>query len=129
MNFLFLDFKAKSLVWFIYYFIIFFLHDFKPGNLTFFVYHLINSLFTWLQVNSSSSNIEDVANKLKEQTGTENLGAGDLKKVSDIITKMGRGFKIPGSVDKKEKREKLEKFSKVEFMGFIFTCINFLSCL
>lgn len=70
-----------------------------------------------------------MANKLKEQTGAENLGAGDLKKVSDIITKMGRGFEIPGSVDKKEKREKLEKFSKVEFMGFIFTCINFLSCL
>lgn len=76
-----------------------------------------NCVSPWLNsldqlVNSSSSNIEDVANKLKEQTGAENLGAGDLKKVSDIITKMGRGFKIPGSVDKKEKREKLEKFSK-----------------
>lgn len=70
-----------------------------------------------------------MANKLKEQTGTENLGAGDLKKVSDIITKMGRGFKIPGSVDKKEKREKLEKFSMVIFRVFFFTSITFLSCL
>lgn len=61
-----------------------------------------------------------MADKLKEQTGDLKLGAGDLKKMSDIITKMGRGFKIPGSVDKKEKREKLEKFSKVEFMGFGF---------
>uniref|UniRef100_K1QC40 Latrophilin-2 n=1 Tax=Magallana gigas TaxID=29159 RepID=K1QC40_MAGGI len=80
-----------------------------------------NCVSPWLNsldqlVNSSSSSIEDVANKLKEQTGTEKLGAGDLKKVSDIITKMGRGFKIPGSVDKKEKRDKLEKFSKAEFV-------------
>lgn len=92
--------------------------DFKPE--AWLIYHLINVLSTWLQVNSSSSSIQDVADKLKEQTGDLKLGAGDLKKMSDIITKMGRGFKIPGSVDKKEKREKLEKFSKVEFMGFGF---------
>lgn len=128
MNFFFFDFKVKSLVWFIYYFIIFFLYDFKLGNLIFFVYYLINFFFIWLQVNFSFSNIEDVVNKLKEQIGVENLGVGDLKKVFDIIIKMGWGFKILGSVDKKEKREKLEKFFKVEFMGFIFICINFLLC-
>lgn len=33
----------------------------------------------------------------------ENLGVGDFKKVFDIIIKMGWGFKILGSVDKKEK--------------------------
>lgn len=66
-----------------------------------------------------------MANKLKEQTGMENLGAGDLKKVSDIITKMGRGFKIPGSVDKKEKRDKLEKFSMVIFRVVFFYLYHF----
>jgi hypothetical protein len=41
------------------------------------------------------------------------MGAGDLKKMNGIITKMGRGFRIPSRVSKKERREKLKKFTKV----------------
>lgn len=58
----------------------------------------------------------------------ENLGVGDFKKVFDIIIKMGWGFKILGSVDKKEKCEKLEKFFMVIFRVFFFIFIIFLLC-
>lgn len=65
------------------------------------------------QVNSSSSNIEDMADKLKNQTKVQSMGAGDLKKMSNIIMKMGQGFKISDSVQKEEKHQKLKKFTQV----------------
>lgn len=64
---------------------------------------------------SSSSDIAEIADELKQETGARILGAGDLKKMNGIITKMGQGFKIPSTVNKKEKRQKLEKFTKVGF--------------
>ena len=64
-------------------------------------------------MNSSSSNIEDMADKLKNQTKVKSMRAGDLKKMSNIIMKMGQGFKISDSVQKEEKHQKLKKFTQV----------------
>ncbi|XP_062578601.1 adhesion G protein-coupled receptor L2-like [Saccostrea cucullata] len=76
-----------------------------------------NCVSPWLnsideRVNSSASSIEDIADQLKQQTDTRNLGAGDLEKMNNIITKMGQGFKISGMPNKEEKRQRLEKFTK-----------------
>ncbi|XP_048757529.2 adhesion G protein-coupled receptor L3-like isoform X2 [Ostrea edulis] len=76
-----------------------------------------NCVSPWLdkidsEVISSSSDIAEIADELKQETGARSLGAGDLKKMNGIITKMGQGFKIPSTFNKKEKRQKLEKFTK-----------------
>ena len=54
-----------------------------------------------------------MADNLKNQTKVQSMGAGDLKKMSNIIMKMGQGFKIPDSVQKEEKHQILEKFTQV----------------
>ena len=54
-----------------------------------------------------------MADKLKNQTKVQSMGAGDLKKMSSIIMKMGQGFKISDSVQKEEKHQILEKFTQV----------------
>lgn len=74
-----------------------------------------NCLFIWLQIETGSDNVEEVATTLNERTANNKFGPGDLKKTTlDLFPKLNEQLITQTrGMTKRQKRNKVKKFAKV----------------